>query len=70
MPMGEVPHDDELAPAATPGDAQFVALAQQPAGPRHSAVHLDLAALARRPRQGTGLEEAGDVEPHVQSLRS
>jgi len=35
MPMGEVPHHDDLAPAATPGDAQLVALAQQPAGPRH-----------------------------------
>jgi len=70
MPMGEVPHHDDLAPAGTPGDVQLVALAQQPAGPRHPAVHLELAAQARGSRQGACLEEAGDVEPHVQSLRS
>ena len=70
MLIDEDADDDVLiAPEAT-ADSQAVALADEPVGPGMLAVDVDLAALARPLCLRARLEQAGDVEPHVDAHRA
>ena len=65
----ECPHHDSLSPAARTIDGQLVAGSQLAMRFRHQAVDHHAADFACTLRFGSGLEQARDVEPHVEANR-
>jgi hypothetical protein len=67
VPVGEAANHDLLLPAERPPDLDLVTDAHNPMWFRRLTVDVDLAVLAGFLRLGPRPEQAGDIEPHIET---